>query len=68
MKISAEDIWPIVLNFIGEYVGEEELEAFKQYFKVTIDQDDDQLVKAGGIKALLGSFFKQNKKAYAKFV
>ena len=65
MKISAEDVWPIVLDFIEAYLGKDELKAFEAYFKVTADKSvADPLVKAGGIKALLQSFFKNNKKAY----
>ena len=53
------------MDFIEAYLGKDELKAFEAYFKVTADKSvADPLVKAGGIKALLQSFFKNNKKAY----
>lgn len=62
-------MWPLVLDFIETYVGKAELKAFKEHFDVKgVEQKDDVLVKAGGIQALLGSFFKQNKKAYKLFM
>ena len=52
-------MWPLVLDFIETYVGKAELKAFKEHFDVKgVEQKDDVLVKAGGIQALLGSFFK----------
>ena len=49
MKIGAEDVWSVVLDFIETYLGEEELEAFKTHFKVNVDHAKDPLVKAGGL-------------------
>ena len=68
MKIAAEDVWPVVLDFIETHLGDDELEAFKTHFKVTVDHSKDPLVKAGGIQAMLQSFFKSNKKAYKAFM
>lgn len=36
MKVSADDLWPLILDFIETYVGEDELESFKKFFKVDI--------------------------------
>jgi len=33
-----------------------------------VDESDDPLVKAGGMKTILQSFFKNNKKSYKAFV
>lgn len=68
MKIGAEDVWAVVLDFIKTYLGEEELDAFKTHFNVTLDQTQDALVKAGGMQAMLQCFFKNNKKAYKQFL
>ena len=68
MKISAEDVWPVILDFIETHVGQAELEAFKEHFSVNLDHRKDPLVKAGGLQAMLQSFFKSNKKAYKQFV
>ena len=68
MNIKAEEVWPLILDFIEQYVGKAELKAFKKYFKVKVDQSEDPLVKAGGMKTILQSFFKHNKKAYKVFM
>ena len=68
MNIGAEDVWPLVLDFIKKYVGKTELKAFKKHFSIEIEESDDPLVKAGGISALLQSYFKNNKQAYKAFV
>ena len=57
-----------MLDFIQTYVGKSELKAFKAHFGVEIDQSEDPLVKAGGMKVLIAAFFKQNKSAYKQFV
>ena len=50
MKVQAEDVWPLVLDFIETYVGKAELKAFKKHFDVKgIDHKTDVLVEAGGI-------------------
>ena len=67
MKIKAEDLWPLVLDFIETYIGKDELKAFKKYFKVEVEKEQDPLVKLGGIKALLETFLKNNKKALKVF-
>ena len=53
MKIGAEDVWAVVLDFIQTYLGEDELNAFKTHFKVTLEHSQDPLVKAGGLQAML---------------
>ena len=68
MKIKAEDLWPLILNFIEEYFGEEDLAHFKEHFDLKIGKiNKDPLVKAGGIKAILADYFKHNKPVYKKF-
>lgn len=37
MKLEAEDLWPIVLDFISTFFGEEDLQHFKKYFKLKIN-------------------------------
>jgi hypothetical protein len=34
MKISAEDLWPLILDFVENFYGEEDLAHFKDYFKL----------------------------------
>lgn len=68
MNIGAKDVWPLVLDFIKKYVGKSELKAFKKQFAIEVEESEDILVKAGGMQALLQSFFKNNKKAYKSFV
>lgn len=36
MKVSADDLWPLILDFIESYFGEDDLDSFKKYFKVDI--------------------------------
>ena len=64
MKVEAEDLWPLILDFVESYFGEKDLEAFKKYFKVKMDHKNDSLVKAGGLQAMIGCFLKNNKDAY----
>ena len=68
MKITANQLMPLVLHFIGHHFGEGDLESFKKYFALSeIDHEEDPLVKAGGMQAMLTSFLKNNKKALKKF-
>ena len=68
MEVKADDLWPLVLHFVREYLSEEDLEEFSAHFKLeTSKVDEHPLVKAGGIQKLLESFFKANKKEYRKF-
>jgi hypothetical protein len=67
MKIKAENLWPLILHFVEEYFGDEDLTAFKKYFDLSIEHSSDPLVEAGGIKAILAEYFKHNKKVYQKF-
>ena len=39
MKIKAENLWPLILHFVEEYFGEDDLKAFKKYFELTIEHD-----------------------------
>merc|ERR1711957_910123 len=65
MEVKADDLWPLVLHFVREYLSEEDLEQFSAHFKLeTSKVDAHPLVKAGGIQKLLESFFKHNKKEY----
>jgi|DEB19_MinimDraft_2_1074335.scaffolds.fasta_scaffold77769_1 hypothetical protein len=67
MKIKADHLWPIILHFVEEYFGQEDLESFKEYFSLKLEHSNDPLVKAGGIKAILSEYFKHNKPVYKKF-
>ena len=60
-------MWPLILDFVESYFGEEDLEAFKKYFDLKLKHNKDPLVKAGGLPALLGCFLKNNKEAYKAF-
>ena len=68
MKLAVEDVWPLILDFVKNYLGKEELKAFKKHFSIEVDESSDPLVKAGGMRAILQSFFKNNKKSYKVFV
>lgn len=61
MKISAEDLWPLILDFVDSYFGEDQFVEFKKHFELTMDHTEDPLVKAGGLKAMLACFLKNNK-------
>ena len=50
-----------------EKFGEEDFKAFKKYFKIKVDHTNDPLVEAGGMKAMLTSFLKNNKEICKKF-
>ena len=67
MKVQAEDLWPLILDFLEDNFSKEDYKAFKKYFKLKVDTSDDSLVAAGGMKAMLASFLKNNKKAYKAF-
>ena len=68
MKVKAEDLWPLILHFIQEYMSEDDLQKFQEYFKLSSETlDENPLVKAGGMSALVASFLKQNKKVFKKF-
>ena len=61
MKIAAEDLWPLVMDFLEEYYSKEDFKAFKKYFKLKVDTENDPYVEAGGMKAMLKCFIKNNK-------
>ena len=67
MKISAEDLWPLILDFVDSYFGSDQFEEFKKHFDLEIEHSDDPLVKAGGLKAMLACFLKNNKQVYKSF-
>jgi len=54
-------LWPLILDFVDTYFGEDDLSSFKKYFSLNIDHTADPIVKAGGLQALLASFLKSNK-------
>ena len=50
MKVTAEDLWPLVLDFISKHVGKAELKAFTKHFSIgAVNVEEDPLVKAGGL-------------------
>ena len=58
MKVKAEQLLPLVLDFIGENYGKKDLKAFAKYFDLEIDFESDPLVEAGGLKVMLESYLK----------
>jgi hypothetical protein len=67
MKVEAEDLWPLILDFVETYFGEDDLKEFKKYFELKIKHKKDPLVQAGGLSAMLACFLKNNKDAYKAF-
>ena len=67
MKISAEDLWPLILDFVDSYFGADQFEEFKKHFDLEIEHSKDPLVQAGGLKAMLACFLKNNKQVYKSF-
>ena len=67
MKVQAEDLWPLILDFLEDNFSKEDYKAFKKYFKLKVDKSADPLVAAGGMKAMLASYLKHNKSVYKKF-
>jgi hypothetical protein len=37
MKVEAEDLWPLILDFVEAHFGEEELTSFKKHFSLKMD-------------------------------
>ena len=60
MKVAAEDLWPLVMDFLEEYYSKEDFKAFKKHFKLKVDTENDPYVEAGGMKAMLKCFLKNN--------
>jgi ribosomal protein L12E/L44/L45/RPP1/RPP2 len=67
MKVQAEDLWPLILDFVETNFGEDDLESFKKYFGLKVDHKRDPIVKAGGLQAMLGVFLKNNKEVLKAF-
>ena len=67
MKVQAEDLWPLILDFLENNFSKEDFKAFKKYFKIKVDNTQDPLVEAGGMKAMLMCYLKHNKAVYKKF-
>ena len=67
MKVQAEDLWPLILDFLEDNFSKEDYKAFKKYFKLKVNTSEDPLVAAGGMKSMLASYLKNNKKVYKKF-
>ena len=66
MKVAAEDLWPLVMDFLEEYYSKEDFKAFKKHFKLKVDTENDPYVEAGGMKAMLKCFLKNNKELKKK--
>ena len=64
MKVKSEDLLPLVLDFINNSYGKEDLKAFKKYFKIKTKFKNDPLVKSGGLQSMLETYFKHNKSAH----
>ena len=67
MKVKSEDLLPVVLDFIKESYGKDDLKAFKKHFGIKTKHKSDPLVKAGGLSEMLTTFFKYNKEAHQAF-
>jgi hypothetical protein len=37
MKISAEDLWPLILDFIETYFDEDDVDHLKEHFSLKMD-------------------------------
>lgn len=60
MKIHAKTLVPVVLDFLVNYIGEEEAEEFAKICGTTMeDASENPLVKAGGFNALLKLYLRQ---------
>lgn len=51
-----------MLDFIAQYYGKKDLKAFTKHFDLATECKADPLVKAGGIRFLLESHLKRDKK------
>jgi hypothetical protein len=61
MKITAETFYPLIIDFLCSSVGEDEAKSLAKALEVeNLSVEDDPLVKAGGLTALLKNFLKQN--------
>lgn len=60
-------MWPLILDFVETYFGEDDLASFKQYFGLKLEHTEDPIVKAGGLQAMLGCFLKCNKEVFKSF-
>ena len=68
MKITAEHLLPLLLDYVNEYFGAEDCAQFQEYFKIAqSDFKKDVLVAQGGLKHIVEQYFKHNKPAYKKF-
>jgi hypothetical protein len=70
MKVQAENLWPLIMDFVETYFGADDLASFKKYFsleKVVKDHSKDPIVKAGGLQAMLACFLKNNKEVLREF-
>jgi len=70
MKVQAENLWPLIMDFVETYFGANDLASFKKYFsldKLVKDHTKDPIVKAGGLQAMLACFLKNNKEVLKEF-
>jgi len=71
MKVQAENLWPLIMDFVETYFGEDDLKSFIKYFSldkvVKGDHRADPIVKHGGLQAMLACFLKNNKEALKEF-
>ena len=69
MKVKAEHLLPLVLDFAKQYLSEKD---FKKLTK-SLDREGEcefeksVLVKQGGLSEILACYFKHNKKAFKQF-
>jgi nucleolin len=74
MKVKAENLWPLIMDFVETYFGEDDLNQFIKYFSLDKvvkagggDHRADPIVKHGGLQAMLACFLKNNKEALKDF-
>ena len=64
-------MWPLIMDFVETYFGEDDLKSFIKYFSldkvVKGDHRADPIVKHGGLQAMLACFLKTNKEALKEF-
>lgn len=70
MKVKAEYLLPLVLDFAKEFLSKDDFKVLKgslEHEGLKTDFKDDVLVKAGGLTAILTCFLKHNKEVYSGF-
>ena len=70
MKVKAEHLLPLVLDFAKEFLSKDDFKVLKgslEHEGLKTEFKDDVLVKAGGLTAILTCFLKNNKEHINKY-